>query len=56
MNMDPEKNSLTLQSVMRPLCGGSFMISRDLMIQWVGSVSRRCSGGRNTDALKGRHC
>lgn len=56
MNMDPEKNSLTLQSVMRLLCGGSFMISRDLMIQWVGSVSRRWSGGRDTDALKGRHC
>ena len=56
MNIDPKKNSLTLKSVMRLLCGGSFMISRSLTIEWVGSVSRRWSGGRDAEDLKGRHC
>ncbi len=41
---------------MRLLCGGSFLISRDLTIEWVGSVSRRWSGGRDADDLKGKHC
>jgi len=56
MMVDPQNNSLTLQSVMRLLCGGSFMIGRDLTIQWVGSVSPRWSGGREIEDLKGRHC
>ncbi|MBP1748452.1 MAG: two-component sensor histidine kinase [Deltaproteobacteria bacterium] len=56
MILDPEKNSPVLKSVMRLLCGGSFLISRQLTIEWVGSVSRRWSGGRETEDLEGRHC
>lgn len=41
---------------MRFLCGGSFLISRNLIIEWVGSVNRRWSGGRNADDLMGKHC
>ena len=51
-----EKNSLTLQSVMNVLCGGAFLIGRDLRIEWVGSVSERWSGGRDAVDLQGRHC
>jgi histidine kinase len=56
MEMDSDKSSFTLQSVMRLLCGGSFLIGRDLRIEWVGSVSRRWSGGKDAGALKGKHC
>ncbi len=32
------------------------MIGRDLTIEWVGSVSRRWSGGREAEDLRGKHC
>ena len=56
VEMTSEKSSSTLQSVMRLLCGGSFLVSRDLRIEWVGSVNRRWSGDRPADQLRGKHC
>lgn len=41
---------------MNVLCGGAFLISRDLRIEWVGSVSDRWSGGKDAHALAGKHC
>lgn len=41
---------------MNVLCGGAFLISRDLRIEWVGSVSDRWSGGKDASALAGKHC
>ncbi len=41
---------------MNVLCGGAFLISRDLRIEWVGSVSDRWSGGKDAAALAGKHC
>ena len=54
--MNSRKSSSTLRSIMRLLCGGSFLISRDLRIEWVGSVSRRWSGGKDAVTLEGKHC
>lgn len=54
--MNSRKSSSTLRSIMRLLCGGSFLVSRDLRIEWVGSVSRRWSGGKNSGELEGKHC
>lgn len=45
-----------IQSVMNVLCGGSFIISRDLTVEWVGSVTKRWSGGRSPDAIRGKRC
>ncbi len=41
---------------MNVLCGGAFLISSDLRIEWVGSVTERWSGGKAAGALHGKHC
>jgi len=54
--MNPQRSSSTLQSIMHLLCGGSFLVSPDLRIEWVGSVNRRWSGGKDAGAIEGKRC